>query len=92
LWTIHTRYKKSQLDCGNCPLDGDECFSYGSTRTLSKTFLNSDFAQILKMGSKYFLLVRIESVKSHIQPNSSKSENKSLKIRKILRNLKFLTT
>jgi len=44
------------------------------------------------MGSKYFLLVRIESVKSHIQPNSSKSENKSLKIRKILRNLKFLTT
>jgi len=49
------------------------------------TFLNSDFAQILRIGSKYFLLVRVKSLKSHIQPNSNTSENKSLKIRKKMR-------
>jgi len=36
-----------------------------------ENFLNSDFAQILKIGSKYFLLVRVESLRSHIEPNSN---------------------
>jgi len=57
-----------------------------------KTFLKSDFAQILKIGSKYFVLVRVESLKSHIQPNPNTSENKSLKIRKKMRKNRFLTT
>ena len=56
-----------------------------------KTFLKSDFAQILKIGRKYFLLVCVESLNSHIKPNSNTSKNISLKIRKMRKNL-FLTT
>ena len=67
-------------------------FIWVTLNTFLKTFLKSNFAQILKIGSKYFLLVRVESLKSHIQPNSNITENKSLKIRKKCEKNRFLTT
>jgi len=35
--------QKSEADCGNWPLEGAECFSYGSLSTLFENFFKKRF-------------------------------------------------